>query len=356
MKPLYKILTVSAIAAMLFSAACTKANGSTRAAISTPPAMTKTFTPANAPTFTQSPSPTVSPTERPPWIGELYLDKNQSGERDLDEQGLSGYTVCVVNDCGTTDIAGKLNIPNTTSRTSGLLKITDPNPGTPEEMKQIIELITKIIIPAYNNNGVIDLEQELNNIKARPIEEGSTITSGQMDEIGLVHQYLGVCPVDLIKNQIYISMPYVEGTHYGIDIKGPTGTHIKSPDVCTVVDLYIDTNGENGFHLECNNLPVDRISLGHGNFSLNNYDTLEWYGIPISTLFNANGTPKIGSSPIGATPSKNISTYPNQDLHLYMGCTGACVFPHLHITFWTLINNQFDAHNDPLKYLNCVNP
>ena len=78
-----------------------------------------------------------------------------------------------------------------------LLKIIDPNVGTPEEMKQIIELINKVTIPAYNNNGVNDLEQKLDNIKVIPLEEGITIISGQMQEIGVVHQYLGTCPVNL---------------------------------------------------------------------------------------------------------------------------------------------------------------
>ncbi|MCJ7585286.1 MAG: hypothetical protein MUO30_11035 [Anaerolineales bacterium] len=65
MKMLYKTLTVSATAAMLFSGACTKATGSTTTPTNTPPTVTQMYTPSDTPTFTPSPTDTPLPTNTP---------------------------------------------------------------------------------------------------------------------------------------------------------------------------------------------------------------------------------------------------------------------------------------------------
>lgn len=228
MKMLYKIPTVSAIAAMLFSAACTKVNGNTSTPTNTPQAITQTHTPSNTPTFTPS------PTNIPDLEGRLFFDMNGSGLPDeatfnydsarltderqplqadlnksiddyvsahpdlkngdlitIEEPGLSGYTVCVQDDCVQTDPQGNFSLPNKSSASRVSIKVTDPNAGTPAlEMRYINQWNKAVVIPAYEMNGVQVPEQHLNDTTVIPLGKGISIKLGADNNVGLMQGFL----------------------------------------------------------------------------------------------------------------------------------------------------------------------
>jgi len=239
---LYKVLTVSAIAAMLFSAGCTKANGSISIPTNTPPAITQTYTPSptNTPFPSDTPTYTPSPTTPVPLEGRLFFDMNGSGLQDeatfnynpaygydparltderqplqadllkvitnymaahpelkkgdfitIEEPGLSGYTVCVESTCDKTDAEGKFVIADPGASSSPKLTITDPNAGVPAlEMGYINKWNGPVVIPAYEINGVQVPEQHLNDTEVIPIARGITVKAGQLNEIGLMQGFL----------------------------------------------------------------------------------------------------------------------------------------------------------------------
>lgn len=162
-----------------------------------------------------------------------------------------------------------------------------------------------------------------------------------------------LCPVDLSTKDVYISA-FWGPSHMGIDIAGPYGTKHMSPDDCYFDEIFIDQEGNQGILLICPRLKklygIEKIELGHVDFSYENYDSLNWYGIPIETFFE-NNIPKKGL--IIAKPTLHSSVKRGDDLHIYMACTGNCGFTHTHITVWTMINKNLFANNDPLLYIEC---
>jgi len=316
---------------------------------------------ALAPTATQAPSlsatpiqsPTPSPSTSPipvlPWVGAVYFDKNYSGEKDPEEQALSGFTVCVMKDCGITDLEGKFSIPNTTGKVDGALTFTDPKQGPPDAMTLFVELSGTKVVPAYNENGVSIPEQHLKDFS---YPNQFPITSGQMQDIGLVKsEQLNNCPVDRssAKGYNYIYHVYVKGDHEGLDVAAAHGTHLLSPGKCYVKNLHTDTYGGDWLSMQCYFNPTRYVNLGHEDFKLNNYDTLSWYGIPKNAFYNDDGTLKLGEY---VNVTKNSSVYPGQDLHLNMDCTGMCSeITHVHISV-----NTPDGLSmvDPTKFLACT--
>jgi len=161
----------------------------------------------------------------------------------------------------------------------------------------------------------------------------------------------GLCPVDMSLSEVWICEGYTEGVHQGLDICGPTGTAYRSPGQCQVVGLFIAGDGNQGLHLECSDIPLARLSFAHCDFTLNNYETLDWYGISHGVFFNSDGTPKWGVENV--RPKQHAFVSRGADLHLYMGCTGRCGLPHVHLDAWTIVGGQFDNRNDPAEYLDC---
>ena len=189
--------------------------------------------PQPAPAATPTPKPTTTPTPQP-FTGRLFFDMNGSGlqdessfvydkerledprqplQPDLDksikayvaahpnskngdlvtipEPGLSGYKVCIDQECATTTLDGSFSIPNSTQSTTALLKITDPYADKPAlAMRYFNEWKGEVFVPTYVTNGVIILDQNLNDTKVIPIIYGFDINSRKEFEIGLMQGYL----------------------------------------------------------------------------------------------------------------------------------------------------------------------
>jgi len=164
----------------------------------------------------------------------------------------------------------------------------------------------------------------------------------------------GLCPIDMSLPGVYLHAGYSE-SHHGLDIAGPYGTPHRSPDSCTIDELYIGSNGGHGALLICPDLNasfgIRKIGLGHVDFSYNDDDTLQWYGIPTETFFNADGSPK--TNVLGVVPTQNGNSSRGQDLHLYMACTGDCGLVHTHIGAWTWVGGGWSNANDPSPILDC---
>jgi hypothetical protein len=151
--------------------------------------------------------------------------------------------------------------------------------------------------------------------------------------------------------EVYIFAGWSGETHYGIDIAGPHGTPHRSPDNCTVSSLYLQEDGGQGMLLRCPRLPPDKVSLHHGDFSINDYETLRWYGIPIDTFFHEDGAPKLGF--FSTEPAKNKAAARGADLHFYMACTGHCGLVHTHVGSFIWANDQWYDGGDPAQFLDC---
>jgi len=171
---------------------------------------------------------------------------------------------------------------------------------------------------------------------------------------------IGLCPIDMSLPGVYLFERWIPGVHYGIDIAGPYGTPHRSPDYCEVYELFVDDYGGHGIKLRCPNLDIDNLNLGwghinmgHGDFSYNDYDTLRWYGIPVETFFNSDGSPKIGVK--GIRPTQNSQVARGDDLHFYMACTGNCGLVHTHINLYIYDerNHEWIDGGDPNRVLDC---
>ncbi|MCJ7518526.1 MAG: M23 family metallopeptidase [Anaerolineaceae bacterium] len=107
------------------------------------------------------------------------------------EPGLSGYKVCVDQECTITTSDGSFSIPNNTSQTTALIRITDPNTDSPAlAMRYINKWNGPVVIPAYEINGVHVPEQHLNDTNVTPIESGVYITSDKENIDGLMQGFL----------------------------------------------------------------------------------------------------------------------------------------------------------------------
>jgi hypothetical protein len=85
----------------------------------------------------------------------------------------------------------------------------------------------------------------------------------------------------------------------GLDIAGPYGTPHISPDECAVDELYIGEAGNHGMLIICPKMNalygIRKVGIGHLDFAYDDYNTLKWYGVSISTFFE-NEKPKKGLS------------------------------------------------------------
>ena len=186
-------------------------------------------TPAATPT--QPPTPTVTPK---PFTGKLFFDMNGSGLQDessfiydperladprqplqpdldkaikdyvaahpnlkkgdivtISEPGLSGYKVCIEQECATTLSDGSFSISNSAGSTNPLLKITDPYADKPAlAMRYINEWKGVVTIPAYEVKDAKISEQRLNDTMIIPIAKSIYTQSGQENNIGLIQGFL----------------------------------------------------------------------------------------------------------------------------------------------------------------------
>jgi len=201
---------------------------------------------------------TITPTELPPLTGKLFFDMNGSGLMDessfnydptrltdekqplqadllkvvndyvnshselkegdlitIPEPGLSGYKVCIENDCAMTNQDGSFEIPNTTGKTTAQIQITDSNSNSPAlAMRYINEWKGPVVIDAYEMNGVQVPEQHLNDTEVIPITNGINLDHDGDNNIGLMQGFL---TYPYYKNSYYIGLWFdhsLEKGHY----------------------------------------------------------------------------------------------------------------------------------------------
>jgi len=165
---------------------------------------------------------------------------------------------------------------------------------------------------------------------------------------------LGLCPVDMSLPGIYFSATF-RPEHKGLDIASPLGTvvEIQSPGECEIVEVFIDENDSQGVLVECSDHPlrsIGRIGFAHMNFSMNNFITLEYYGLDHDTFFNADGSAITGKL-IAVLPREHVDVH-RGDFLGYMGNTGKAnkSFIHVHIDIWL---PGLETEVNPLDYLAC---
>jgi len=138
----------------------------------------------------------------------------------MDEPGLPGYTVCVQSECAQTDQEGSFSLPNASGASRASIKITDPYADFPAwAMRYINDWKGAVTVPAYTKDidaatmarlttiplCDADLEalvckldedtlqvrdQHLNDTSIIPIAKGTSIKSGQDNNIGLMQGFL----------------------------------------------------------------------------------------------------------------------------------------------------------------------
>jgi murein DD-endopeptidase MepM/ murein hydrolase activator NlpD len=178
----------------------------------------------------------------------------------ISEPGLSGYQLCIDQECATTSLDGNFSVLNKTGITTALLKITDPNADKPAlAMRYINEWKGTVIVPAYtkdtdiatlkkltvipncsddivqvcrqDDKTLLVKEQHLNDTKEIPISNGEYINNTDENEIGLMQGFLSY-PFAAITDFFiwsYVDLDYKIGS-----IRDWSGEKIKA------VDAFID--------------------------------------------------------------------------------------------------------------------
>ena len=201
------------------------------------PPITPTSTVTNTPTPTSTPLPTLAPTSTStpiPIEGKLFFDMNGSGLQDeatfnydskrltderqplqpdllkviteyvslnsdlrdgdlitIKEPGLSGFTVCIGDNCTKTDATGAFILRETTP--DAKLTITDPNEGNPAlKMRFINQWINQVKINEKTSSNIYINEQLLNNTKIFSILGGIPLTLGRYYSLGLSQGFLTI--------------------------------------------------------------------------------------------------------------------------------------------------------------------
>jgi hypothetical protein len=242
---LFTALFVSALSACAPSAPTTTATTTEMPTATLSPSPTATSTPVpplkgrlffdmngsglpDETSFTYDPERLVDP--RQPLQPDLAkaVDEYKSAHPDLkngdlitiEEPGLSGYSVCILSDCVQTDAQGNFSLPNSGRATSVSIKITDPNADNPAlAMRYINNWKGAVVVPAYTKDvdtptmarlttipgcdaDLVALvckldaaklqvrDQNLNDTNIISIVNGTSIKSGQDNNIGLMVGFL----------------------------------------------------------------------------------------------------------------------------------------------------------------------
>jgi len=161
----------------------------------------------------------------------------------IEEPGLSGYTVCVQNNCVQTDEEGNFSLPNPSGASRASIKITDPYADFPAwAMRYINNWKGAVVVKAYTvaaepqaiarltnipgcnadlvalvcklNDTTLQLrDQHLNDTSIIPIANGTSIKSGEDNNVGLMQ---GILTLPFVSEQV--PKPYLENY---FDIIGP---------------------------------------------------------------------------------------------------------------------------------------
>lgn len=227
-----------------------------------------------------------------------------------------------------------------------IIRVTDP------------KMMPQAYLPAVSNGYPLPTHTSTPTKTATPTETPGPTDTPSPTQTPIPG--MGLCPIDMSLPGVYLFARWIPGVHHGIDIIGPYGTPHRAPDYCEVYALYIGDNGDHGVKFKCPQLDIDNlnlgwghISLGHGDFSYNDHDTLRWYGIPIDTFFESDGSPKTGVTAINPTKNRDLS--PGDDLHFYMACTGNCGLVHTHVSLyiWNDGEQEWLDGGDPNRVLDC---
>ena len=163
-----------------------------------------------------------------------------------------------------------------------------------------------------------------------------------------------LCPVDmqighLIENGMFgenPNYPYHNGFHEGIDIFGPRGVELVSPHVCRIESIRISSIGAHSVFLYCPDLETPRVEFGHVDLTINDYETLRWYGVSFAAFHHAVQTRAVYID----SPTEHLDfMQPGESTHIYMGDTGAKSV-HLHLE---IKQDQYAPPVDPCLVFDC---
>lgn len=211
--------------------------------------------PTPAATPTQPPTPTATPK---PFTGKLFFDMNGSGLQDessfiydperladprqplqpdldkaikdyvatypnlkkgdlvtLPEPGLSGYKVCIEQECATTSADGSFSITNKAGSSTAILLITDPYADKPAlAMRYINEWKGAVVVPAYTQEIDTATINKLTIIPDCKINNMALVCKQDADKLMVRDQHLNDSILILIKDGIHINL----GKEYSIGL------------------------------------------------------------------------------------------------------------------------------------------
>ena len=297
------------------------------------PSPSPSSTPTKVPTATDTPSPTPQPTSTatPRPIPQIEI-------KNLNVRACPATTCALVSDgpeSGTYRVIGR---PWAASWKDSHLVYWLPIDFDQDDEPDWVALVS----------GHYEQASEVDWNKLRTIEPSG---------------FKSLCPMDVSRPDTFLSVPYNEKKnegiyHIGVDVEGPLGEKIYTPDKGYIDYFGVDRNGAFFVILKILKYPPDEvthIAFGH---ILMPEDTLDYYGLDKQDFYNPDGTSKINH--IGMKPTKNLFyMFERGDfLHLYNGKTGKNIeHAHVHIGFWKDLGNyKWTDHIDPAKYIDCSEP
>jgi murein DD-endopeptidase MepM/ murein hydrolase activator NlpD len=270
----------------------------------------------------------------------------------IEEPGLSGYTVCVQDDCVQTGQQGNFSLPNKSGASRAYIKITDPNAGAPAlAMRYINQWKKVVVIPAYEMNGVQVPEQHLNDTTVIPLGNGISITLGVENNVGLMQGFLTLpyqqnldnkpilwtyTDLDLRigyrldwtgnNNQVWIGdqtiwndvIPGVYDQHQGTDWVMPVGTPIIAMAYGTIF------NSEGGYP---------------NNYARYVRQTIDITGVPEVYLITYGHN---------STNLVNVGDFVRRGQIIGLSGNDAGLIitnPHLHLSYWDVPRNIWDKYS-----------
>jgi hypothetical protein len=215
---------------------------------------------------------------------------------------------------------------------------------TPGSVRKSISKNTSKLNKIKPQSGVLLLNER---VPTKALLSAAEKTAGSSDQKAL-------CPIDmqvghLIENGMFgenPNYPFHNGFHEGIDIFGPRGVEVISPHVCRIESMRISSTGAHSVFLFCPDLEMPRVEFGHVDLTLNNYETLRWYGVSFAAFHHAEQTRAVYID----APTQNLDfMQPGESTHVYMGNTGAKSV-HLHLE---IKQDKYAPPVDPCLVFDC---
>jgi len=335
-------------------------------AVTRTPSPTVTLTPS--PTLTSIPTATLTatPTDIPlaGLKGLLFFDYNGSGLREKPEPPIVGMGVCVEitgkeKTCIETDENGQFDFSKLAPAGKTVeLSFVDSNKDRPDlSFRYINSWRGPVTIPAYEMNGVQVPEQNLNDTKIIPIEQGIKLKVGNKPEIGLMQGFL---TLPFVQSQV--PDLYIWGYFDIMNSSITCGTPVSANGTALNYDGKY-TKGGGG------NSVTPRVGVGDGHEGLD-------YSVPIgSYIINASPNAKVWLLPHENNGELRVHTlyqlgnevYQNAYGHLNVqlvalndivyrgqiigisGKTGASPYHQLHFDLSKSTPDQCNQYLDPFR-------